>query len=94
MYEAAYKWTFRVNAPRSLCQRIGAALRRLADLVDRRISLALEIVTTPPIASKERAACVAFGVEQMRWAVEESARAACAEEVLRFQRKEKHGTPA
>ena len=92
-YQCDYTWSFRVNTDASLRQRIGSALRRLADALDRRVSLAVEIETTPRITTDDKVACVKFGLGRIRWAVEDTVRNACVEQILELKRKEKHGTP-
>ena len=93
-YEFDYSWSFHANQNRSLRHRLGSLLRRTADLLDRRISVALEISTTPQISVEDRDSCVLFGVRQMCRAVEESAKSAGIEHVLGYVMKETNGTPS
>ncbi len=84
MVSAKYKWHFRVNAAQGWREKLGAALRALAQRIDGRLSLAIAIETAPPISAADRVACVKHGLGAMEWAVEEATRLECIENVLRI----------
>lgn len=79
------KWSYRVrvNANRTLRQRIGAALRKLASRIDKRISLAVEIQTSPGIDPQKVVACVKRALDDLERYVRNEVEAECEEAVLR-----------
>ena len=89
MYSADYKWHFRVNVAQGWREKLGNALRMLAQRIDGRLSLAIAIETAPPLNQDDKVACVKHGLGAMQWAVEQSVRLACAENILTMERR--HG---
>lgn len=69
-----YGWTLRVNERASLRQRLGMALRDLADRLDGRRSCALEMRTTPPLDCFTRRLILNKGFGLMSSLMQESAR--------------------
>lgn len=93
MLSAEYQWRFNVNRTLSLRERLGAMLRALAWRIDGRISLAIDIQTTPPLNLMQQLECIKFGIGQMKVAVEDTSRDAACERILDVVMKGKHGTP-
>lgn len=79
------QWSYwvRVNVNRTLRQRIGAALRKLASRIDKRISLAVEIQTSPGIDPQKVVACVKRALDDLERYVRNEVEAECEEAVLR-----------
>lgn len=93
MYSANYKWHFRVNGQAKRWQeRLGDALRALAQRIDGRVTLGIAIETSPPISDADKIACVKHGLGAMQWAVEQSTRLECIENVLTMEVR--HGAPS
>lgn len=83
MSSCDYRWAFRVNAHRSWRERLAGALRKLAQRIDGRLSLGIYIEATPEIGPDRRIACVMHGLAAMEAALDDEARAAAAEIVMR-----------
>lgn len=78
--EMQWSYTMLVNVNRTLRQRIGAALRGLASRIDKRISLAVEIQTSPGI---KVGACVNRALDDLERYVRNEVEAECEEAVFR-----------
>lgn len=90
MIQSSYEWTFRVNARQTLRQRVCHLLRALASRIDGRLSLAIDIQTKPPISDRSKLECVAFGLGQIKWAIEETTRSTAQDLVLDYVLKANH----
>jgi hypothetical protein len=93
MLTVGFEWRFQVNQTKTVREWLGAALRSLACRVDGRLSLAIDIDTSPPISSQQKIECIKFGFGQMKIAIEDTVRAEATERILDVVMKEKHGTP-
>lgn len=82
MIEATFEWAFRCNERRTLRQRLGHGLRMLAAIIDGRLSLAIDIETKPALSTTEKVECVAFGLGQIKRAVEVTTRTKAEELIL------------
>lgn len=61
-----YRWRVRTNAYRNtLREKAARVMRGLADRLDRRISLAVEIDTAPALPEAVKARCVRMGLQEM-----------------------------
>jgi len=59
-----WRYTFRANAaPRGWRDRVGDFLRRLAGRVDRRVSVAFEMTTSPALTTKRKSDCFKKGIQ-------------------------------
>lgn len=90
MITASFEWAFRCNERRTPRQRFAHALRMLASTIDGRLSLAIDIETKPPLSTSEKCECVAFGLGQIKKAVEASTRTAAEELILDCVMKARH----
>lgn len=93
MLTAEYQWRFHSNRTLTLREKVGAMLRALAWRIDGRISLAIDIQTTPPLNFVQKLECIQFGLGQMKVAVNDTTRDAACERILDVVMKRKHGTP-
>lgn len=82
MIECKYHWRFACNHLRTRRQRIGHWLRNLATKIDGRISLAIELESTPAISTLEKVECVKFGLGKIEWALRETVIVQAQENVL------------
>ena len=83
-YKCTYGCTLRINpAPTSMRERVGRALRSLAQMSDGMLSLGVEMDSNPSISFAEKKEILDKGFEQMRQNLEEYARQAAVEQVLR-----------
>jgi len=92
MLTATFEWSVRINLTNNLREKIGAALRSLAYRIDGRLSLAIDIESTPPLSLEQKVECIQFANRQMKMAVADTVKTAAEERVLDVVMKEKHGT--
>lgn len=85
-FESTYTWSFKCNEAATPRQKIGNALRQLAERFDGRISLAIDIQGTPPITQQQKVECVLFGLGKIRFAAQETVRAEAQERMLELIR--------
>lgn len=81
-------YRFQVNQNLTWQHRIGWALRRLATWVDRRISLAVHIETTPRVPPQVLAACVKRSLGDMERYIVDAVQTEACEQLLRFSQPE------
>lgn len=93
MLSASFEWSFRINRTKTLREKIGAALRSLAWRIDGRLSLAIDIESTPSLSTEQKVECIQFATRQMKMAVADTGKTAAEERLLDVVMKEKHGTP-
>lgn len=62
----------------------------LASKIDGRLSLAIDIETKPALSASEKVECVAFGLGQIKRAVEETTRTKAEELILEVVMKARH----
>jgi len=62
-----------VNDDSTWRQRLGNALRRLADRADGRVTAAVHLQTVPALSARQRADCIRIGMEAMRRAAVDEA---------------------
>lgn len=83
-FKCTYGCTLRINpAPTSMRERVGRALRSLAQMSDGMTSLGVAIDSSPALSPEERQEILDKGFEQMRQNLEEYTRQAAVEQVLR-----------
>lgn len=94
MLTASFEWSFRVNRNATLRERIGAGLRSLASRIDGRLSLAIQIESTPPLSLAQKVECITFATRQLRAAIADTVKTAAEERILDVVMKEKNGSPS
>lgn len=90
MIECSYKWSVKINESKTLRQRFALWLRYLAARIDQRVSLAIDIQTTPPLTAAEKSECLVFGIGKVKFAVEQTTRSKAEERCLDYVMKTKH----
>lgn len=80
----SWQTRYSVNSPpRSFRELMGATLRRLADRLDGRVSLAVRLTTTPDIGGRRRAACLRKGMEHAIRLADDEAKERATESAMR-----------
>lgn len=79
---AQYRHRIAVNETTGWRDRLGNFLRRIADRVDGRDSLALEMASVPPVPRMRRRECVHIGLQAMSTAFKEVVREESCELIL------------
>lgn len=77
-----------VNRIKTFRQLLASLLRDVADAIDRRESLAIEVVTTPRLPRATVKACLLHGFDAARSHLFVEAKAAALDNVLRFKSPE------
>lgn len=62
-----YSYSFKTNARGTLRERLGMALRDLADRIDSRQSLAVDMVSMPALSTYERLDAMRQGLKHMKF---------------------------
>lgn len=91
MFKVSYEWSFKINRNATLREKIGAALRNLAWHIDGRITLAVDIRSTPPLNWSQKAECIQFVNKRLGEAIGETVVAEAEERLLGAILKERHG---
>jgi hypothetical protein len=64
-------------------QIVGSILRRLADFIDKRKTLAVDILTLPPLTDQQRTQCMSQGTRAIIAAVRSEAESEALESIMR-----------
>lgn len=89
-----YSVSFSTNGTGGWRRAIGNALRRVAEAIDGRWSIAIAIKTEPPLSMREQAEAIRFGLKRIGWAVTESTHEKALEQILAGKEEDRHGAPA